>query len=220
MERPAVRAALAAICAILLATGCVTGQVLEQAHGATLAAAPDQAETRPDAETPAKDPDIRDGDYWKSYPDNGGRILTAPLRWDRGDWLVAALVAGATGGLVLLDEELRDFWQDDVRGDASDTASDLLRPFDSTAVTMATSLGAYAVAEAFDAEREQAAALLTLESLVLTSAVVAGLKTLSGRDRPEDNDDATEFRGPRHGGIDDAFPSGHSSHAFALAATL
>jgi membrane-associated phospholipid phosphatase len=187
--------------------------------GASLAQTPeDEGEAAPEAD--ADGVTIVDGDYLASYPENARRILISPFLFDRRDWLAAGLVAGATGALILLDEEIRDFWQDDLRGSTSDGASDVFRQFGAFGNLALGSLGAYALAEAFGARREKAASLLALESIVLSSTLIAGIKVLSGRERPEDEADALAFEGLPNGGIDDAFPSGHSGRAFAMAAVV
>lgn len=85
---------------------------------------------------------------------------------------------------------------------------------------------AYAVAETLDssgmvdARREKSAALLTLESFLLTQGIVTGLKYVTGRNRPEESDDAFDFEGPSKGDSNASFPSGHAGSAFAVATVL
>lgn len=163
---------------------------------------------------------ILERDYLASYPENARRILLSPLLFDREDWIKAGLALAVTGALIGLDGPIRDVWQDELRGSGTDGASDVFRQFGDLSNLAIGSLGAYALAELFDARREKAASLLALESIVLSSTLIAGLKVLSGRERPEDDDDALAFKGLPGGSVHDAFPSGHSGRAFAVAAVL
>lgn len=164
---------------------------------------------------------ILKGDYYRSYAENTWRILTGPLRYDRDDWLLVGLLAGATGAFLALDETIDDFWQEKLRGNASDSASDVLRQFGGADVLFAASLGGYALAEAFAWEREKATFLLMLESVILGGALTGGIKLLTGRVRPHSADGAFDWEGPLGGGdIDSAFPSGHTAKAFAAAAVV
>jgi len=165
-------------------------------------------------------------DYWLSYPQNLYRIGTAPARFDRGDWITAALAVGAGGALLLLDESLMDFWQNDVKSDATGSAADIFREFGDSKNIIFGSLAAYALAETLDstgvldARREKSAALLSLESFLLTQGIVTGMKYVTGRNRPEDTNDAFDFEGPTKGDVNASFPSGHAGSAFAVASVL
>ncbi len=46
----------------------------------------------------ASDPFL-DGDYWLGYGLRPIDLVTAPLRWDTGDWIAGGLVAGLGVGL-------------------------------------------------------------------------------------------------------------------------
>lgn len=165
-------------------------------------------------------------DYLLSYVENTYRVLTGPLRFERDDWINVALVAGIGGALLLLDEPLIDFWQGDVRGDATESLADGFREFGESDNIVIASLGAYALAEAldtseaFDLKREKATALLTLQSFLLTQGFITGIKYVTGRERPEDTDDAFDFQGPSKGDFNASFPSGHAGSAFAVASVI
>ncbi len=183
--------------------------------------APEEADDPTEAEAKGDGLYILKGDYYRSYAENTWRILTGPLRYDRDDWLLVGLLAGATGAFLALDETIDDFWQEKLRGNASDSASDVLRQFGGADVLFAASLGGYALAEAFAWEREKATFLLMLESVILGGALTGGIKLLTGRVRPHSADGAFDWEGPLGGGdIDSAFPSGHTAKAFAAAAVV
>ncbi len=165
-------------------------------------------------------------DYLLSYPQNLYRILSAPRRFDRSDWITTALVIGAGSALFILDEPLRDFWQNDVKSGTTGDISDGLRKFGDSQNILFGSLAAYALAETLDtagmvdARREKSAALLTLQSFLLTQGIITGTKYISGRNRPQDTDDSFDFEGPSKGDSNASFPSGHAGSAFAVASVL
>ena len=166
-----------------------------------------------------------DKDYYLSYPLNIWRMFTAPARFDAKDWWVAAGLAGATGIFLVLDKEIRDFWQDDIRSGTSDDVFDVLNAFGNVRYMGALSLGTYAIAEAIDtagiadAKREKALGLMAIESIALAQGITFSLKWIGGRDRPNKTDNRFEFNGPGNG-TNQAFPSGHATVAFALATTI
>lgn len=157
-------------------------------------------------------------DYLTSYFENAWRIVSGPLRYDEDDWTNLAIVAGLTGALIIADEALFDFWQEDVRsGFTNDVAEGITELGESKNIVIGA-LGAYALSEALGLEREKAASLLTLESFVLTALMIEGIKYITGRERPNDTDDKYDFNGPS--GSNTSFPSGHSGHTFAVATTI
>ena len=178
--------------------------------------------------TPAK---YKDGvyalekDYYLSYPLNLWRMFSAPARFDTEDWLITAGLAGATGLFLLLDEEIRDFWQGDIHSDTSDDIFDFFNFFGEVKYMGAISLGTYALAEAVDqagianAKREKAFGLLALESIALAQGITFSMKWITGRERPNNSDDRYDFNGPGNG-TNLAFPSGHATVAFAFATTI
>ena len=160
------------------------------------------------------------GDYYFSYAENAWRIVTGPLRYDAGDWLNVAIVAGITGGLMALDETIRDFSQDDVRSSTGDDISDAIYYLGSTKPLFYTGVGSYALFELLDMKREKAASLMALESLILTALLTEGIKTATSRERPNESDSAYDYLGVGSPGDNSAFPSGHASNAFAVASVI
>jgi len=185
-----------------------------------------QFQSAEDATPASGKPEYVDGiyaiktDYLYSFGENAWRIVTGPLRYDADDWTNVAIVAGITGSLLLADEVLQDFWQDDVRSDLTDSIADGFRPFGEFESLLFGSLGAYAVAELAGAKREKAAALMAFQSVLLTGLVTDGMKIAAGRERPADTDDRFAWSGPTLDDSNDSFPSGHTAQSFALASVV
>lgn len=192
-------------------------QQVESAHTAPPKSTP--VESTPREQAPAS-VHITDKDYLLSYAENGWRIATGPLRFTRRDWLNTALFVGVTGAFLLADEEINSLWQDDIRSSGTDDAADILGHFGEDTNIALGSLGAYALAEAVGAEREKTAALLTLQTFLLTAPVVGAVKYSAGRERPFEAGSAYDFEGPGAGGFDASFPSGHASYAFGAATVI
>ena len=159
------------------------------------------------------------GDYWLGYGTNAWRLVTSPLRYDRNDWLRVAAIAGITGTLILADDALMDFWQDTVRSGTTDDLATAFEVFGQEEMIYGLA-SAYALAEVLGMKREKATALLALESFALSGALVAGMKWITGRERPDDADNAYDFKGPGGAGTNASFPSGHTVAAFGAASVI
>ncbi len=157
-------------------------------------------------------------DYWLGYPKNAWRIVSGPMNYDRDDWIKVAILAGITGSLILVDEAIMDFWQDDVRGDGSDDLAGFFELFGQEEMVYGL-LSWYALTEALDMRRGKATALMALESFVLSGLLVAGMKWIVGRERPDDRD-AYAFKGLGGAGTNASFPSGHTVVAFSVASVV
>ena len=168
---------------------------------------------------------IFNGDYWLEYIDDGAKLLIAPVRWGERDWVNVAFVAAVTGGLFAIDEDVQDFWQDDLRGDFTNETADIFQAFGDTqfllpgipAVFVAGGLVRYGFGEVEEGGRLQETALLAFESYLLAAGLTEGIKNLAGRKRPNQTQDKDDWEGP---GGEKSFPSGHSTHAWAVASVV
>jgi len=163
-------------------------------------------------------------DYLLSWPENVWRIVSAPARWDRNDWLTAGAIAGVTGALIAVDKNIKNFWQADVRSSGTDDFFDIFEPLGDFDLMLAGSMGSYLVSELFDARREKAASLMLFQAVAIGGALGEGFKHFAGRTRPEGtlaepNPGATKFNG-FDGGDNDSFPSGHAIVGFATATVI
>lgn len=151
---------------------------------------------------------------------DGLYLLTAPLRLDRE---TAVLAGGLTLGLtalLLADREIRERVQASTGPTGRDVAEGA-----STAGDVGVLLGVNAALLVLGLAEQQAtgetrlrdASLVALEAHLYSALLTAGLKRLTGRARPGAGQGAHHFDpfDP-----DDAFPSGHASRAFAVAAVF
>jgi membrane-associated phospholipid phosphatase len=166
-----------------------------------------------------KSPSLFSRDYLLSYPQNAWRILSSPFSFDRDDWITVVSIAGVTGLVMLADEEISDTWRDDIRSSSTDDLSDIFRVFGETEAILLGAAALYGSAAIFDLPQEREAGLLVAQSYLLSALLTEGLKRSIGRGRPENNqNDAFSFF--ESGSSNRSMPSGHATHAFAVAATL
>ena len=171
--------------------------------------------------TEPRDVSLISKDYLLSYPQNAWRIISAPVNFDRNDWLVASGVAAATGLLMLADREINDTWRDDIHSGTLDDVLDAIEHFgDSQTVLIAAGAG-YVLGELVGTERDKEAALLVAQSFALSAGLTQGLKFAFRRERPDDSrDEQYTFFSSYASKTNSAFPSGHATNAFSMAAVL
>lgn len=169
------------------------------------------------AEEAGKDDYWRVGnkEYWKGYIRDTGSVLTAPARWERSDWIRASLVVGTTAGLFFLDEEIKE-WAQEERNGVTDGIASVAKPFGDPRYVLPPVAALYLYGHVADEPRSRRAALLSLESMAVTGLFTQALKFSFGRHRPSSGDPPDTFDGPGISGKNLAFPSGHSSFAWSV----
>lgn len=146
-------------------------------------------------------------------------VITEPSRWDRNDLLVLAAVSGS--GLLLLsfDREIQD-WVQERRTDSSDKTSSCLRLFGDGAFLVGLSAAIYAGGEIGHDDGVRKTALLSLESLAVSSAIAWTLKIVTGRARPYTAESSASFHPFASKSRFWSFPSGHAAAAFSVATII
>lgn len=146
-----------------------------------------------------------------------GDILTAPVRWDGSDWLKFGIGAAAVTTTVLaLDQPIREASQRSRTPSRDDFATTIQR---FGAEYSWAVIGAFAVAGwGFDDSSSRRVVVDALAaSLIASGIVTTTVKYGVGRYRPGATS-ATWYAQPFSGNV--AFPSGHATQAFALAAVV
>ena len=159
-----------------------------------------------------------DGQYFKGFLSDAGSMLVSPGRWDAADWLTATFVLGATGGLMFADEDIRDKVQSS-RSSFSDDLAQVGEALGNGAYAI-PSLGAlYLAGHVLKNDKAKRVALLSFESYVISGAFTLALKHMTGRERPNRNNDSDNWEGPNFdGGV--SFSSGHTATAFSIATII
>ncbi len=158
--------------------------------------------------------------YWRDYLNDAVYILTAPIRWERKDWLNASLVTGAVVLLSLNDEKIREVVQTR-RSSITDGAANLFANCGKLKFVL-PGLGLIYLYGSINGEQKLfQAGLYGLESLFITSGLTYTIKLLGHRYRPGFGG-ADAWDGPGLS-FDDAhlsFPSGHSAIVFSTAGII
>lgn len=146
-------------------------------------------------------------------------LLGAPCRWDGREWGYAGLTALATGGAVLLDDEVFSVMLHN-RSATLDRVSDVVVQYGDGIVLGVLCLGAYGTGLVVKDSWLRETAVLSGTALLLTSLSTQVLKIAVGRARPYMGLGNTVFRpfGLEEGY--ESFPSGHTAAAFSVTAVL
>ena len=158
-----------------------------------------------------------DSNYFKGIVSDARYALTSPLRWDKNDWTTASIVAGVTGVFFALDEDIKEEVKKS-RSSTTDDIANVFEPFGNSAIAFPVMMGFYFYGNFWENEKVERTALLAAESFLVTSLFTGALKVIMGRTRPFDGVSADEFKGPTTS--NNAFPSGHTSTAFAIATVV
>jgi membrane-associated phospholipid phosphatase len=139
-------------------------------------------------------------------------IPTGPaIRWWHG-----AIALGGLSALMLLDEPAQRYFQRNRSGSSDDLAS-TLRHFGQPEVYGTVTLGLVGAGLLSRDDQLTRAGGRLAATLVLAGGATGAAKYILGRPRPLESTDADGFN-PFSG--NDAFPSGHTTVAFALATAL
>lgn len=131
-------------------------------------------------------------------------------------WLAGLALTGAA---LALDERMREV----VAHNQSPALDDLARnvdPFGRARYVVPSLVGAYVVPRLAGRHRFSDAVLRIGMGYAVTSGVVSVLKPAIGRHRPDARGDPSQFHGFSTGEVWHSLPSGHTSHAFAIAAGI
>jgi len=155
--------------------------------------------------------------YFKGMFSDLKYITTSPYRWDRTDWMTAGLVMGGTGFFIGLDEEIRNFFDDNPDRNA-DVLANIFEPFGNGIITVPTLAAFYIFGHFDENNKAKRTALIGTESFLITGLYTTVLKVSLGRHRPSTGSSSTTFDGftTDH----KSFPSGHTSTAFAIATVV
>jgi membrane-associated phospholipid phosphatase len=143
-------------------------------------------------------------------------VLGAPLSWKGPEWRRFSLAMAGIGAAALLDGTVRDADRR-VHSRFVDRVTNTFEPLGSTDAWVVLGLF-YAGGVAADDSRARATAVDGVLSTAIASGIVtSALKTAVGRKRPHDTGKTFDFA-PFSGNA--SFPSGHSTHAFAVASVI
>ncbi|HOA37953.1 MAG TPA: phosphatase PAP2 family protein [Flavihumibacter sp.] len=157
--------------------------------------------------------------YLASYVSDFPKVVTAPARYDRRDWITVGVSAAGAGLLLLADKPIHRF-MDQHHTAFLNSAANLVQPFGNSYPPMIIA-GMYAAGLIAKDRRLEHASLMAAKSMLFSTVIYATTKKLIRRQRPTYTDNNLDFRAPFYGGKPfTSFPSGHTNTVFALATTL
>jgi len=146
-------------------------------------------------------------------------FVQAPLHLNSKDLLYGAGISLATSSLFLIDPQTKEIALQN-QTSANDKFFEIDKHFNGRTASY-TGIGLYAAGFLFKQEKIRLMGLHALEALFISSSITSFLKYSFGRRRPyggEDHMNFKAFRGSR--GRFRAFPSGHTTSAFAFASVM
>lgn len=155
-----------------------------------------------------------------AFVSDGAHVLSAPARFDGGDWLLAgAAVTGIGASMVFLDESVRDLMlrNQDVPFSGYLAVGDYYGRIATPAILSgAMYLGGLLSGDHYLRET----GLMVAEATAFAGIITTVTKMVSGRSRPFLDEGAYRYQGFQYRDERLSFPSGHCTLAFAISTVL
>ena len=150
---------------------------------------------------------------------DAGYLYTAPLRWKGKDWAKLGVLSGLGVALYSADDNIQR-WMAQSKTENSENLATVFEKFGNTGST-SIGLGAvFLTGLLVKNEKMQRISLLSLKSSLLSGLLAQTFKNIGHRSRPNAGLGKSSWYGPEIGGKHKAFPSGHTTTAFAIATTF
>ncbi len=160
-----------------------------------------------------------DNEFWTRLAKDAGGVMASPFSWRTPQFLACAAVLGTAALAYANDERIRD-WALSSRTPESKEVMAVLEKGGDAAYLTAVLAGLYAAGEIAPSRGLRKTAVLGLESLAVSGAIVLSLKCLLGRARPDQGLPSNHFEPFTVQAAFMSLPSGHASSVFAVATTL
>jgi len=152
-------------------------------------------------------------------------VFSSPLRMTEADLKPLSYFALTTGGLILLDETIKDLVYPEPKDGSRHEMKEFFFNFkilgDLTSLLPISGI-AFAGGHFLKDTRLKETGFMMMESTLVSGLVTQVLKRSFGRRRPRYSDSAYDFNGPAYpiGENLNSFPSGHTTIAFAAASVV
>jgi membrane-associated phospholipid phosphatase len=157
--------------------------------------------------------------YFGSYLSDIGYLYTSPIRWKGKDWAKLGVLSGLGLAIYSADDNI----QRSMAESKTQRSESLATVFEKFGNAGSTSIGlgvAFITGVIVKNEKTQRISLLSLKSSLLSGLLAQTLKNIGHRSRPNAGLGKNSWHGPKIGGKHKAFPSGHTTTAFAIATTF
>lgn len=150
------------------------------------------------------------------------RILLSPAKWKGKDWAMAAGAVSLTALSFTLDDEIQQ-WSQRNQSPAGDAVAKYVgEPFGNPIIVIGGSFTIYAVAKISHQPQVSDPALTAFKATLIAGGATMFVKIMTHRVRPDENvpPNSWDWGGPSFSNENLSFVSGHTSTAFALAASM
>jgi membrane-associated phospholipid phosphatase len=145
-----------------------------------------------------------------------GRYLSSPFRQGGVNWYAVGGVAAATGGMMFLDEKIREEWGVAGREDYNGDWWDVPTFYGSIAGAAATGVAVYTLGFVTTEPEVRLTGRLAIQALISGAIAETAVKFIAGRARPYTEEGPHSFLWFETADDHHSFPSGHTMAAFAL----
>lgn len=156
--------------------------------------------------------------YLGSYFHTTVETVIQPAHYESADWLIAGGILASTALLYANDQEVFSFFDRQMSPHQGEQFSSYTDAFGSGLLSVPLLGGMYLAGRSKDDCQLQEAALAGFQAFLLSAGAAYLVKSLGGRARPLSAADPYLWTGPFSG--NDAFPSGHTARAFAVATVV
>lgn len=163
-----------------------------------------------------------DKNYIASYWTATKKIATGPLRWKQKEWIIAGSVAVVGGALYIFDDEIRQVFQKNKNENLDLASKYICEPLGSGLYPAALFGGYYLYGLAANNKKARQIALGGTQAFVMAAVSSQVLKHIFHRHRPcrDNTPNPYLWEGPFKAWDCTAFPSGHTTAAFAIASMM
>jgi len=163
-----------------------------------------------------------DKQYIKSYWTTTKKIATGPFHWKNKDWKIAGTVVVVGAALYIFDDDIRSIFQSN-QSNALDFASKyIFEPLGSGIYPAVLFGGYYVYGLASDNIKSRQIVLGATQAFLMAAVSAQVLKNVFHRHRPYQDTPPNPYlwEGPFGDWSYTAFPSGHTTAAFAIATLM
>jgi membrane-associated phospholipid phosphatase len=163
-----------------------------------------------------------DKKYIFSYFKVGKKIVTSPLKWEKNQWIIAGSVLAVGTAIYVFDDEIRKAFQNNKNNFLDNTSRYLLEPWGGGLYPAILFGGYYLHGLTTNNKKSRQIALGGTQVFVLAAVSSQIIKHVFHRHRPTQDHPPNPrlWEGPFSGWQYTAFPSGHTTTAFAIASYM
>lgn len=160
--------------------------------------------------------------YFKSYWTATKKIACGPVHWNTTEWIVAGGVTAVGVSLYMFDDDIRHFFQSNRTNGLDAISGYAVEPWGSGLYTLPFLGGLYIYGLAAKDSKSKQVALGGVQAFVMATLTSQLFKHVLHRHRPYQDKPPNPYlwEGPFKGFEHTAFPSGHTTTAFAVATVI